>query len=105
MMGIWKGSLGALMMTVLVLVVISPTTAGEEHQPAEVHQGPPSLQQRVVRGTGEKKLKKKKKTGRGSEKKKLEKKLRKSKKQDTKEKGRKTRGKKRNKDKKLNKKK
>merc|ERR1712241_1326360 len=100
MMGIWKGSLGALMMTVLVLVVISPTTAGEEHQPAEVHQGPPSLQQRMVRGTKEKKrnvLKKKKKVGRGNEKKKpRNKKL---------EKGRR-RGKKGNKngDKKLNKK-
>ena len=73
MTGITRGSLGWLTITVLVLVVISPTTAGEEHQPAEVHQGPPSLQQRVARGTGEKKknvLKKKKKSGRAKNKKK-----------------------------------
>ena len=103
------GYLGALIMTaVLVLVVISPATAELEHRPAEVHQGPPALHQRVLRATGEKKVKKnnKKKNGQASKKKKRRsRKLDKKSKKATKNKrGRKLKGRKRNKDKKVNRK-
>ena len=113
MRGITRGSLGWLTITVLVLVVISSTTAGEEQLPAQVHQGPPALHQRVLRATGEKKVKKnnkkknrKKKNGQASKKKKRRsRKLDKKSKKATKNKrGRKLKGRKRNKDKKVNKK-
>ena len=108
MTGITRGSLGWLTITVLVLVVISPTTAGEDQLPAQVHQGPPALHQRVLRATGEKKVKKnrKKKNGQASKKKKRRsRKLDKKSKKATKSKrGRKLKGRKRKKDKKVNKK-
>ena len=63
MTGIARGCLGALIITVLVLLATSPTS-GEEHQLVQANEGPPSLQQRVVRGAEEevkKAVKKKKK--------------------------------------------
>ena len=66
MTGIRRGSLGALIITVIVLLAIS-LTSGEEQQLAEARQGPAALQHREVRETkkGNKKVSKKsKKNGR-----------------------------------------
>ena len=66
MTGIRRGSLGALIITVIVLLAIS-LTSGEEQQLAEARQGPAALQHREVRETkkeNESFSKRKKKNGR-----------------------------------------
>merc|ERR1711953_1532944 len=87
MTGIRRGSLGALIITVIVLLAIS-LTSGEEQQLAEARQGPAALQHREVRETKKKNKnvsKKKKKNGRAKKRRKhknrkLKKKSKKSKK-------------------------
>merc|ERR1711953_968273 len=60
MTGMRRESLGALIITVIILLAIS-LTSGEEQQLAEARQGPPTLQHREVRETkkGTKKVSKK----------------------------------------------
>lgn len=55
MMRISKGTLGGLIITLFLLVMVSDT-AGEEHSPAQTHQEPPSLQVRGTEQLGKQKI-------------------------------------------------